>query len=96
MSACTCTTPEGEAMVAAIMATPHTLAMTTAEGELQPWVLSEHHVRDLVDHGKGAAVLARCQAWVPSGCPSCGRDIDKLGGNPECQSCAAEPAGEEA
>lgn len=28
---------------------------------------------------------------TPSGCPECGRDIDQLGGNPECPVCAAEP-----
>jgi hypothetical protein len=26
------------------------------------------------------------------GCPSCGRDIDRLGGNPDCETCAAEPS----
>ena len=26
-----------------------------------------------------------------NGCPSCGRDIDRLGGNPDCPVCAAEP-----
>ena len=28
----------------------------------------------------------------PNGCPVCGRDIDRLGGNPDCSTCAAEPA----
>jgi len=28
----------------------------------------------------------------PAGCPDCGRDIDLLGGNPDCPTCAAEPA----
>lgn len=28
---------------------------------------------------------------VADGCPACGRDIDKLGGNPDCSTCAAEP-----
>jgi hypothetical protein len=28
----------------------------------------------------------------PNGCPACGRDIDALGGNPDCEVCAAEPA----
>lgn len=26
------------------------------------------------------------------GCPDCGQDIDRLGGNLECETCAAEPA----
>jgi hypothetical protein len=25
------------------------------------------------------------------GCPDCGQDIDRLGGNPDCETCAAEP-----
>lgn len=79
-----------------IMASPHTVALHTAEGELQPWVLSEPEVRDLIEHGKGAALLRLCLAWDPEGCPACGRSIDRLGGNPECQECAGEPASEEA
>lgn len=26
------------------------------------------------------------------GCPACGRDLERLGGNPDCEVCAAEPA----
>jgi len=77
-------------LVAAIMATPHTVALTTPDG-LEPLVLTLPAVRDLVAHGKGATLLALCEAWDPNGCPTCGRDIDRLGGNPECQDCAAEP-----
>lgn len=25
-------------------------------------------------------------------CPECDRDIDRLGGNPDCETCAAEPS----
>ncbi len=28
----------------------------------------------------------------PDGCVVCGRDIDRLGGNPDCETCAAEPS----
>ncbi len=28
----------------------------------------------------------------PNGCPACGQDIDRLGGNEDCETCAAEPS----
>lgn len=82
---------EAVALVDAIMATPHTIALSTPEG-LEPLVLTRPAVRDLVAHGKGDTLLRLCMAWCPTGCPNCGQDLEQLGGNAECQVCAGEPA----
>lgn len=88
---CLCHVPGGQELVDKIMATPHTIAMTGREG-LKPLVLTRPSVREFVARGKGPHLLARCLEWDPNGCPTCGQDIDRLGGNAECQVCAGEPA----
>jgi len=46
---------------------------------------------------EGLTVRPWCDCPHPpsDGCPACGRDIDRLGGNPDCPTCAAEPAADE-
>lgn len=43
-----------------------------------------------------AAQRAREAGPAEDGCPACGQDLDRFGGNPECPACAAEPAPEAA
>lgn len=60
--------------------------MTTSDNDYRDWMPAE------LGSDERAALRRRTAAADPNGCPDCGRDIDRLGGNPDCPTCAAEPA----